>query len=78
MNITLKEIPEELHKCLRQRAEEHGRSLNKEVLTILETVVSPVRRSSKDLLAEIEERRNRMPHIVKDSELSDIIAAGRK
>ena len=78
MNITLKEVPDELHSGLRKRAETHGRSLNKEVLTILEAVVCPVRRTAKDLLSQIEERRNRMPLIVKDSELGDIIGSGRE
>ena len=78
MNITLKEIPEELHQNLRRRAETHGRSLNKEVLTILEAVVNPVQRSAKDMLAQIEERRSRMPHMVKDSELKSIIEEGRQ
>ena len=78
MNITLKEIPEELHQNLRRRAETHGRSLNKEVLTILEAVVNPVKRSAKDLLTQIEERRARMPHIVKEAELESIIREGRE
>lgn len=56
----------------------HGRSLNKEVLTILEMTVNPVRKSSKDLLEQISERRDRMPHIVKDSELKAIIEEGRR
>jgi len=78
VNITLKEFPEDLHLSLRRRAEAYGRSLNKEVLTILEAVVNPVQRSAKDLLTDIEERRARMPHIVKESELNDIIKEGRQ
>lgn len=77
MNITLKEIPEELHHRLRERAEAHGRSLNKEVITILETTVNPVRKSPQDLLRQISERRERMPNIVKDEELKSIIEQGR-
>ena len=78
MNITLKEIPEELHHKLKQRAEIHGRSLNKEVITILELMVNPVRKSSQDLLRQIREHRDKMPHIVRDEELKGIIEEGRR
>ncbi len=77
MNITLKEIPENLHHKLRQRAQTHGRSLNKEVITILETMINPVRKSPEDLLKQISDRRDRMPHIVRDEELKSIIEEGR-
>lgn len=77
MNITLKEIPEDLHHKLRQRAETHGRSLNKEVINILEMMVNPVRKSSQDLLKQISDRRAKMAYIVKEKELKDIIEEGR-
>ena len=32
MNITIKDIPEELHAILRHQAEVNGRSLNKQIL----------------------------------------------
>ena len=78
MNITLKEIPEELHHKLKQRAETHGRSLNKEVISILEMTVNPVKKRSQDLLRQISERRNKMPHIVKKDELKAMIEEGRR
>jgi len=77
MNITIKEVPDELHQKLRQRARMHGRSLNKEVITILETMVNPVPRGSRDLLRQISERRNKMDSIVKEEELKEIIEEGR-
>lgn len=77
MNITLKEIPKELHLKLKQRAETHGRSLNKEVITILEMAVHPIRKSSQDLLMQIRARRDKIPHIVKEEELKNIIEEGR-
>lgn len=77
MNITLKELPDELHRKLRQRAEMHGRSLNKEVIMILENTVNPVRRSSRDILEQITERREQMDPIVKQEELKEIIEEGR-
>ena len=77
MNIALKELPEDLHRSLCQRARIHGRSLNKEVISILEAVASPVRRSAKYILGQVEERRNRMPQIVKETELKGLIEQGR-
>jgi plasmid stability protein len=77
MNITLKDIPEGLHHGLKTRAELHGRSLNKEVLTILESVVTPTRISPKTMLERIQERRGRLSHVVRDGELQKIIKEGR-
>lgn len=36
VSITLKDIPESLHRALKQRARLHHRSLNKEVLATIE------------------------------------------
>lgn len=77
MNITLKEIPKALHHKLKQRAETHGRSLNKEVISILEMTVNPVQRNPQNLLKQISERRDKMEHIVQEEELSEIIREGR-
>gem|GEM_PF-1640155 len=54
-----------------------GRSLNEEVLSILETAVNPVRKNPRDILRQIRERRDRMPHIVHETELPKIISGGR-
>ncbi|MDZ4742117.1 MAG: hypothetical protein SGI98_01705 [Verrucomicrobiota bacterium] len=54
-----------------------GRSLNEEVLSILETAVNPVRKNPRDILRQIRERRDRMPHIVHEIELPEIISGGR-
>jgi plasmid stability protein len=42
--ITLKNIPEQLHKKIKQRAIEHHRSLNNEIISCLERALgsSPV------------------------------------
>lgn len=77
MNITIKNVPKKLHCVLKERAESHGRSLNKEVLEILERTLNPSKTSPTDLLTRIEERRNRLPYIVRDGELKTIIQEGR-
>jgi len=38
--ITLKNIPEDLHRELKKRAEEHHRSLNREVLATLQSATN--------------------------------------
>ena len=77
MNITIKDVPKKLHCVLKERAESHGRSLNKEVLEILERTLNPSKTSPMDLLTRIEERRNRLPCIVRDGELQTIIKERR-
>jgi plasmid stability protein len=39
LNLTLKNIPPELHRVLKARAESNRRSLNREILALLETQV---------------------------------------
>ncbi len=41
MNITIKDIPEELHAILRHQAEVNGRSLNKQILFSLDRICRP-------------------------------------
>jgi len=43
--ITLKNIPTDLHRKLKKRAEEHHRSLNGEILATLKTQLTGVARS---------------------------------
>lgn len=78
MNITLKELPDALHRKLKERAEAHGRSLNKEVITMLETMVNPVRREPEELLRRIGHHRNTLNHLVREEELPEIINEGRR
>jgi plasmid stability protein len=42
--ITIKDVPPAVHRALKSRAEAHGRSLNKEIIITLESMVhgSPV------------------------------------
>jgi len=78
VNITLKELPDALHQKLKQRAEAHGRSLNKEVIVMLETMVNPVRRNPEELLRRIGHHRDTLNHLVREEELPGIINEGRR
>ena len=78
MNITLKDIPSGLHQKLRTRAEVNGRSLNKEVMSILQVAVGPAKHNPRQLLEQIVENRNRMTFEVDPAELKEIISEGRQ
>ena len=52
--LTVRNLPDEVHRALRVRAAQHGRSMEAEVREILETVVAPEGRPKLgSLLAEI-------------------------
>lgn len=48
--ITLKSLPPSLHRALRSRAARHKRSLNQEVIAVLEEAVAPSRRVDVDAM----------------------------
>jgi plasmid stability protein len=51
INITVKNIPPELHKDLKESAVRHRRSLNGEIIALLEERLRPRKRSPKEMLA---------------------------
>lgn len=53
-NLTIKRLPDELHERLKERAERHRRSMNNEVITILEQALMPSRRSAEEAIAWAE------------------------
>lgn len=53
-NVTVRNLPDEVHRALRMRAAEHGRSTEAEVRAILEEAVKPTNRLKLgSLLADI-------------------------
>lgn len=64
--ITLKDIPVPVHAALKQRAKQHGRSLNKEVLGCLEMAVAPARVNVNALLLDIQTHRAALPGRLND------------
>ena len=65
-SITLKDIPQPVHAALRQRAKQHGRSLNKEALACLEMIVAPARVNINALLLDIRNHRASLPGKLND------------
>lgn len=75
--ITLKDIREELHVALKERAHRHGRSLNKEVLACLEAAVAPQLIDIESLLADIRRHRASIPGRLTDKLLREARETGR-
>jgi plasmid stability protein len=48
--LVIRDVPPEIHRLLKERAEQHRRSLSKEVVTILEDSVTPPRGSLPPLM----------------------------
>lgn len=53
MNLSIKNVPEPLVRQLRQRASEHHRSLQGELLAILEETVAPPRLRADQVHARV-------------------------
>jgi len=52
--LTIKQVPPELVERLKERAALNGRSMNREVIACLESVVAPRMRTAEELIAERE------------------------
>ena len=78
MNITVKDVPQDLHERLRQVADQSGRSLNKLILYTLEQSVSPRKIDRRDLLSRIRRRRDDMSAWLEDEPLRAAIQEGRR
>ncbi len=75
--VTLKGMPETLHRRLKSRARERGRSLNKEILSCLETAVSAHRVDTETWLRRAADSRSRVRGPIKDSDLKAWRETGR-
>ena len=59
-SITIKGIPDPLYKRIKQRAAQHRRSINSEVIVCLEEVVTAPRLDPKAYLARVDALRERL------------------
>jgi len=76
--ITLKNIPADLHRQLKKRAEEHHRSLNREVLATLRNVTSQSRRiEPATLICEARAVRKKFKRQVSPAQIKAWIRRGR-
>ena len=52
--LTIKGVPPDLHEKLKKRAERHRRSMNNELLTILERTLTSSRLSAEEAISQAE------------------------
>ena len=78
MNITVKDVPQDLHERLRKVADQSGRSLNKLILYTLEQTVRPRQIDRSGLLGRIRRRRGNMSAWLEDDTLRAAIEEARR
>ena len=76
--LTIKNIPEELHKRLKESATHHRRSINSEAIQCLERALVGTRVEPAEFLARARALRERMPHLyITDEDLRAAKNEGR-
>ncbi len=76
--VTVKDLPEKLHRQLKARALQHHRSLNSEIIALLEAATTPQRVDPDALLAHAASLRERVTGRLTDSDLAAFRNAGRR
>jgi plasmid stability protein len=70
-SLTIKGLPDELHARLKERAERHRRSMNSEVITILERALTNRRPDADEMIRRARALNERigktLPDIVNDA-----------
>jgi plasmid stability protein len=77
-SVTVKGIPEKLHRRLKARAVAHRRSLNSEIIACLEATASAQKLDPDALLARAAALRNRVAGRLTDTDLAALRGAGRR
>ena len=78
MNITVKDVPKDLHQRLKEAADQSGRSLNKMILVTLDRALTSQKSDRDQLVQRIQARRATMTSILDDEGLSQAIKGGRE
>jgi plasmid stability protein len=76
-SITLKKIPARLHDQLKLRAKQNRRSLNSEVIALLEQSVEPKQVDVTELLEKARRFRSILTFEATDEEISEAKRQGR-
>ncbi|OGD10438.1 MAG: hypothetical protein A2Y86_08860 [Candidatus Aminicenantes bacterium RBG_13_62_12] len=71
MNYTIKNIPQKLFGKLRKEAEQNRRSINGEIISILEASLTPRLFDPDEILAGAKESRKRTRGVLLDQDLID-------
>lgn len=75
--LTIKNLPVDLHRRLKRRAADRGRSLNSEVIASLGAAVGPQRLDQEALLVQARALRERVRGRLRDRDLAHLKRAGR-
>jgi plasmid stability protein len=76
--VTVKDLPEKLHRQLKARALQHHRSLNSEIIALLEAATAPQKLDPDALLARAASLRSNVAGRLTDSDLATLRNAGRR
>lgn len=76
--ITLKRVPPALHQKLKAMAKTHGRSLNREIITTLETSLHGAKLDADDIGRHAQAVRESMGVYLTQKDLAEMKNAGRK
>lgn len=76
--VTVKQLPEKLHRRLKARALLHRRSLNSEIIACLEAAAEPQKLDVDALLVRAAALRRRVEGRISDADLAAFRNAGRR
>jgi antitoxin FitA len=63
LNLTLKNVPEEIHAALKESAKKNRRSLNGEILARLERDINVPRVDQRKLVKQLKAFTDRLPYV---------------
>lgn len=76
--VTVKDLPEKLHRQLKARALRHRRSLNSEIIEVLEAATTSRKVDPDSLIARAAALRIRVGGRLTDTDLAAFRQAGRR
>ncbi len=71
INVTVKNIPPDLHKDLKASAARHRRSVNREIIALLEERLNPRKRTPEEVLAAVGVLHDRLKGVRLTDEMID-------
>jgi len=77
MNVTLKDVPPELHARIKEAAVRSGRSLNRQIIYTLQASLVSQKADKDELVTRIQQRRGRLGGFVDAAEVLEGIQEGR-
>lgn len=76
-NITVRNIPERIHKKLKKRSELSRRSINSEIIACLEEALLDNKKEVEEILAKSEDIRSKLNFEISLSDLEEAKNSGR-